>query len=370
MALETVDVMRRPREKQRTGLLSGLPEGLIAGAGFGSVFGGPVGALIGAGVGVLAKRLHQSQLDTAAQEADTAYSLNVELEDSLAKASQLPGLSDVDREQLAAIDSQRRKFSILSNDADPDVRANARRGLAELSTNPWLEDVETRTEKLEDAVRSDRKAHGDNQVQAFNKYRDQADRAQTEANAILKLANELGSDNPGVQARYKNFIGGSAAGEELAIHIKALGLDPGDRVASGDEIVKGTTAVTSAVTDISRQRQAAILDDLKKRGYLLNTGEDGSLTIDTAPAPDITPRPEAQREGREPSAVGALGRGVKQAGTDILDMIGGAGTAEELGSDAADMAADLRDWWQSRLEENRQFHERARQERKRREVNR
>jgi hypothetical protein len=306
--IETLEVARQKPPRAKVGALAGVPEGAIAGAGLGAVFGGPIGALIGAGVGILARRAKQSMLDAAAAEADTAYSLNTEIANSIDRASQLPNLSEVDREQLAAIDSQRRKLSVLSQHPDPNVRAKATEQLAMLSTAPWLEDVETRADALDDARRTARAAYGKEQVGQFNKYRDTTDKTRAEGNAILKLANELGSANPNVQARFKNFVGGSFNEEEIGLHIKALGLDTGDRVASGDEIVKAVTAVTSAVTDYSQKRAANIVADLKQKGYALNTSEDGSLYVDTEEVPIAQVAPEKREPGHEPKLEGTIAR--------------------------------------------------------------
>src|SRR5262245_24051398 len=229
--IETVDVQRERPTRKRVGPFAGVPEGAITGAGMGAVFGGPIGALIGAGVGILSRRVRQSMLDAEAAGADVANQLNRAVAESVDVATRLPGLSDVQREELAAIDSQREKLSQAMLDPDPAVRRQAKLGMINLSTAPVLNEVQKRADTLADAAQQARAHIRDQYHSEINSTIGTIDTDNTGYDSLINAVNDkkLGDQSAVTQGLFVKYMSGSEQDPAGGIPFidKLLGHEPG-----------------------------------------------------------------------------------------------------------------------------------------------
>jgi len=139
------------KEQEQGRSAIGWPEGLATGAVAGFVFGGPIGAAVGIGQGILAKRLRQNELDAAAADQRILSELDEQQTRASAAVHKI-GATRFDTAQAEDLDRRYGSLRALTLSHDPDVRARAMEGLAAhgAETSAFIEDVETRTEKIFD----------------------------------------------------------------------------------------------------------------------------------------------------------------------------------------------------------------------------
>jgi hypothetical protein len=154
-------------EREEIGRVAGLDDQSKTRAGAtaigASAIFGPVGLLIGAGVGLLSKRLHKSQLDIAvsqynadletAEKVSQLFAQDMEFDRELYDDARV---TDIDRRQHAMIDSRMQRAQVLLQHPDPQVRAQGLQLMNQAAEQRevWLEDIETRAEKVGDDERN------------------------------------------------------------------------------------------------------------------------------------------------------------------------------------------------------------------------
>jgi|SRR5262245_1230132 len=354
MALETIEVARNKAPKVKAGVLSGLPEGLIAGAGFGSVFG-PVGALIGAGVGILAKRLHTSELEAAARDTDTVHQLNKGIAEQLDRAAQLvPDLDRVDQERLQNIEAQRRQLSILADDSDAATRVKARRDLAALSTDGFLKDMQVRSDAAAKEQNALRQKVGDRYHSEITQAQGVIDRENADADAVIGALNKFGYKSQVTQNLFTKYMGAQAQEEGGIPILNKFTGKPDGTPYTLDEIQQGVALKRDAVKQSYQGRQAELVKSAQRDGFGVNL-EDGELSVndlnivpttggmsaDAVQAAQGAAEGDIRKEAREGKGLGALlGKVpiVGEAADAILEGIGAHGETKAGRMEAAEQA--------------------------------
>ncbi len=141
-------ITRRPRSNW-------LLDAIMAGAGVATIAGPIAGIGAAIGRGIMSRRLDQSQLDQMAQDRADIEAANQDVDKQLQRMSNLPGVTDIDREQLNTLQTQRQILARMMNSSDPNARAQAQNRYLELmdGADSWLNDVESRQEGQQDALR-------------------------------------------------------------------------------------------------------------------------------------------------------------------------------------------------------------------------
>ncbi len=163
-----------------------LLDAIMAGAGVATVAGPIAGIGAAIGRGIMSRRLDQSQLDQMAQDRADIEAANQDVDKQLQRMGNLPGVTDLDREQLNTLQTQRQILARMMNSSDPNARAQAQNRYLELmdGADSWLNDVESRQEGQQDALRG---TYGD----AFKDLRERFRGTQDTTLEAKRASNEL-----------------------------------------------------------------------------------------------------------------------------------------------------------------------------------
>lgn len=278
------------------------PEGAATALTAGLVFGGPVGLGLGVLQGILAKRLHQSEADKLAADAVAGEQINRDIIAQIEGANQFAD-TDIDKQQLGALATQRSVYSRLLNHPDEKVRQQAMTALAGVAAQggAFLEDIEGRREAQADQAAKDREVRRGEYRTQLNAATQKADEINSESDAVLRLANELGAKNPAVQSRFRKLVEQSSGdingeGGGAGIKIPFLGQlgKTDDYEYSYDEIVKGTAALRSALGGTYEKRAQQLAAMAQQDGFALNTKTGRVELEDLNALPPSSSRPRVQ----------------------------------------------------------------------------
>lgn len=303
-----------------TGAVGG---GVLAGVLGGAVFGGPIGAAIGGIAGLALNRERKNILDAVSNDVRQVSQFGIGVVEQLNAAlpyAQKFG-TEQDVEQLTDIAKQTQRLRGLASHHDPSVRAMALTQLIaqDGSIQTWREDIETRTETIADREWDLRKEIGTEFRQQIASENEMLVDAMVSGNKLLELTNNLGEDDPSVQAAARQYFGSALADfqvDNVAGSFSLLGfsLSAGtiDKKYSKDEIFKGVGGVMKAERDVRGNRINELGRQAEAEGFEISN-QDGSITVkdlDTTVAkfrevkPNANPIPTIQPSNNASSSKG------------------------------------------------------------------
>jgi hypothetical protein len=252
-------------------------------------------------LGIVTDRMHQSQLDMAANQEGDLRDTNI----ALASAMQ-----DADPEQAAILAQTMRDRAQQTNaNIDAINRAPARvlaSGVTPGGVTPIPTAAQTVAPFYQEREQGRIAAEIDAQNKAFEltkQRRDEfhneilgeqknIDTANREANTVLALLNKEGADSDVTQSRFRDFTGMSLGdakngGELGSIGVHGLGhFDLGallgispEKKASYDEIVKGVAAIQGAQTQAATARIQALQQHAVASGFSVDPNTGGLLDV-------------------------------------------------------------------------------------------
>jgi len=274
--------------------------------------------------GIMSKRVHDSILDRQMFEQNAAQTADAEISTQLKAAMQTPGITDTDQRQLALLASRQAMVRQYFGHPDPRVRAKAADEMLNINqaASNWMEDFETRTEKLDDQRHQERLDVGNEHRKAINEtaksYRD-IDTREKVVYDMIKAAGDNTDADP-VQSKFRETIGYNAAqtdrGPGAGINLFGmLSAHMGDdlKPQSKDTMVKLTAAWAGAQKTALKQQLADQVALAEHDGFKANI-ENGEVQLEDLNAPTLQPLAQRPPLGEEEQmAAAAQSEGVRQS---------------------------------------------------------
>jgi len=325
-----------------------LLDAALAGLGTATVMGPLAGLAVGVGRGIANRRLDKNALDQIAEEQASIQASNKDVQAQFERFGMLPGITEIDKAQLGALQTQRQMLARAMNSADPNVRQAAADKYLSLmgEASSWLDDVESRQESQHDSIRS---TYSDSFKDLRERYRNTQSSVSEATNASKELLSYIDGmsddelNKPFARGRIAQLLQTSARGiavdtpdaaDALGTAASGIGAVPNPIAAIIGGIVKGGIEAFKnqdfkiTGSDVRRAALASI-DQLNKYGKeqlgrfgeeakaLTSTGQRFGIVADNdtvfryvtgqsedAPIQQAPPQPEAEApRGRAPNRV-------------------------------------------------------------------
>lgn len=329
-------ITRRPRSNW-------LLDAIMAGAGVATVAGPIAGIGAAIGRGIMSRRLDQSQLDQMAQDRADIEAANQDVDKQLQRMSNLPGVTDIDREQLNTLQTQRQILARMMNSSDPNARAQAQNRYLELmdGADSWLNDVESRQEGQQDALRG---TYSD----AFKDLRERFRGTQDTTLDAKRASNELLSFIDGMSdAELNKPFNRQRIAALMDTSARAFNVDTPDVLdAAGTAVggLSGAAAATpwGAVAGAGSALVQGLLQGLKAEDFKIKGSEVRRVAMKNIQSHDEIAQMKLSRYGEEARALSDTGKrfGIVADDDSVFSYVTGQSDLAPISAPAARSGAE------------------------------